>query len=83
MQIRFTKAAGKHRVGRDAARYVMATTTPQATKTKRGDDAWRYVGPDEQDRELEVIAIEVEDWNKHDPYLLVIHLMELGSRKRR
>jgi hypothetical protein len=70
VQIRFTKAAGKHRVGRDAARYVMATTTPQATKTKRGDDAWRYVGPDEQDRELEVIAIEVEDWTSMIPTCL-------------
>jgi hypothetical protein len=83
VQIRFTKAAGKHLAGRRAARYVMATTTPRSTTTKHGDPAWLYVGRDDQGRYLEVIAIEVEDWNEHDPYLLVIHLMELGSRKRR
>jgi hypothetical protein len=75
VQIRFTDAAAKHHVGKAAARYVMENTTPQAIKTKRGDDAWSYVGRDERGRELEVIAMEVEDWARHDPYLLVIHVM--------
>jgi hypothetical protein len=83
VQIRFTDAAAKHGVGKAAARFVMANTTPRATKTKRGDDAWRYIGRDEQGRELEVIAVEVEDWVKHDPYLLVIHLQVTPSGKRR
>jgi hypothetical protein len=41
------------------------------------------LGRDAEGRELEVIAVEVEDWGKHDPYLLVIHVMQTRSGKRR
>jgi hypothetical protein len=83
VQIRFTDAAAKHRVSKIAARYVMAKTTPRGIKTKRGEEAWLYVGRDEGGRELEVIAIEVEDRTSLGPCLLVIHAMPTHSQKRR
>jgi hypothetical protein len=56
VEIRFTQAARKHRIGRASVRYVMATTTPAAVTTGQGNPGWRYVGPDERGRELEIIA---------------------------
>jgi hypothetical protein len=83
VQIRFTEAAAKHGVSKAAARHVIANTTPRATRTKHGEDAWLYAGRDAWGRRIEVIAVEVEDWGKHDPYLLVIHLMRIRAGKRR
>ena len=80
--IRFTQAARKHRIGRASARHVMATTTPTATTTEQGNDAWQYLGPDERGRELEVIAVEVVSPPKGQSYLLVIHVMPTSLRRR-
>ncbi len=59
MEIRFTQAFLKHRVGRSSARYVTARTTPAGTTTSQGNPGWRYVGPDERGRDLEIIAVEI------------------------
>ena len=83
MQIRFTAAALRHGVSREDARYVIANATARDTTTKHGDAAWLYIGRDAQGRELEVIAVEIVNWHKHDPYLLVIHSMPTGDGKRR
>jgi hypothetical protein len=37
----------------------MAGTTPSLVTTSQGKDAWLYIGPDERNRELEIIAVEV------------------------
>ena len=80
--IRFTQAARKHRVGRSSARYVMAGTTPMGMVTEQGDPGWRYVGRDERERELEIIAVELEDTHYGEDVLLVIHAMPTQLRGR-
>jgi len=45
VEVRFTKAARKHRVGRAAARHEMAHTTPTATLTTHGARAWLWSAP--------------------------------------
>lgn len=75
--IRFTRAARKHRIGRAHARYVMATTTPIPTVTDSGDGAWLYVGTDDRDLELEIIAVDYPA----EELLVVIHVMPTALRK--
>ena len=82
MKIRFTKAARKHRIGRASVKYVMASTAPAQTTTDQGNVAWLYVGLDERDRELEIIAVEVERKEDHEAFLLVIHVMPTKLKKR-
>jgi hypothetical protein len=38
-------------------------------------------GPGERGRELEVIAVEIEQAGERDPFLLVIHVMPTSLRK--
>jgi len=80
--IRFTQAARKHRVGRGSARYVMARTAPTGVVTEQGNPAWRYVGRDERERELEIVAVELDDTAEGDAVLLVIHVMPTQLRRR-
>ncbi len=80
MEIRFTQAARKHRVGRAAARHVMAHTTPTGTLTTHGAPAWLWVGADDRGRELEVIAVQVHSDRDPEPVLLVIHVMPTHLR---
>ena len=82
MEIRFTQAARRHRIGRASVLWVMAHPGPIAITTKSGDVAWRWVGPDERGRELDIIAVEVQGEQDATPVLLVIHVMpnyEKGS----
>lgn len=81
VDIRFTEAAARHRIGRTAARYVMGTTEPMATTTKGGEPGWLYVGRDERGRRIEVIAVEVPARRGRAPYLLVIHVMQRKGRQ--
>lgn len=74
-EIRFTQSARKHRIGRRAVRFVMASTTPVGTTTSQGNSAWRYVGRDERNSELEIIAVELGSSESTEPTLLVIHVM--------
>lgn len=80
LEIRFTQAARKHRIGRSSARHVLAGTEPTPVTTAGGADAWLYVGHDERGRELEIIAVEVEPADHGRPYLLVIHVMPTELR---
>jgi len=73
--IRFTQAARKHRVGRSSGRYGMARTAPTGMVTEQGSQGWRYVGRDERERELEIIAVELEDTHDGEDVLLVIYVM--------
>lgn len=78
-EIRFTRSAPRHRIGRTSARHVMASTEPMLVTTAGGVDAWLYIGRDERGRELEIIAIAVQP-PTGPPYLLVIHIMPTEFR---
>lgn len=75
-EIKFTKAARKHKIGRAHVRYVMATTIPADTVSPQGEPGWLYIGPDDRGIELEVVAVEIEDDS-----LLVIHAMPTQYRR--
>jgi hypothetical protein len=81
LEIRFAQAARKHRVGRASVRHVMSTVIPAGTVTTQGNRAWVYIGADERDRELEVIAVEIGPRQGQSSYLLVIHAMPTSLRK--
>jgi hypothetical protein len=81
LEIRFTQAARRHRIGRASVRHVLSTATPAGTVTTQGNQAWIYTGADERGRELEVIAVEIGSQQEQGPYLLVIHAMPTSLRK--
>jgi hypothetical protein len=81
LEIRFTQAARKHRIGGASVRHVMSTVIPAGTVTTQGNQAWVYLGADERGRELEVIAVEIGPQQGQRPYLLVIHAMPTSLRK--
>jgi hypothetical protein len=81
MEIRFTQAARRHRIGRASVRWMLANTMPTGVMTNHGSPAWRWVGADERGRELEVIAVEVQGDRDPEPVLLVIHVMPTDLKK--
>ena len=60
----------------------MATVAPSVTVTPQGNAAWFYVGRDERDRELEIIAVELGSDAGGDQVLLVAHVMPTRLRGR-
>ena len=80
MEVRFTQAARKHRIGRASVRHVLANSDPTGVTTGQGNPGWHYVGPDDRNRELEIIAVEIEGSPEH--VLLVIHVMPTRLRGR-
>ena len=74
------RSARKHRIGRASARHVLATAEPSAVTTTRGTEAWRYTGPDERERELEIIALDVQPPDGGQAYLLVIYVIPTQLR---
>ncbi len=50
--------------------------------TEQGSPGWRYVGRDERERELEIIAVELDDTQDGEDVLLVIHVMPTQLRGR-
>ena len=81
MEIQFTQAARRHRIGRASVRWMLARTTPISATTASGSPAWRWVGLDERGRELEVVAVEVQGDRDPEPVLLIIHVMPTHFRK--
>lgn len=75
VRVEFTSASRRHRIGRAHVRYVLATARPDLIVTNRGEQGWRYVGPDDRDVVLEVIAVETDR-----DTLLVIHVMPYSFR---
>jgi hypothetical protein len=74
--IRFTRGSRKHRVGKNSAHHVIATTAATiSTDPDTGETTLSWVADDERRRELEIVAIE-----KPDCYL-VIHVMPTHYRK--
>jgi len=76
VNIEFTQASRRHKIGRAHVRHVMATTQPTPITTYRGAEGWLYVGPDERGRVLEIIAVTTEA-----DTLLVIHAMPYHFRE--
>lgn len=58
-------------------RHVLTTVAPVVVTTSSGDSGWLYVGPDDRDVTLEIVAVEVEEG-----VLLVIHAMPRVYRRR-
>ena len=81
MEIRFAKAARRHRIGRSSARYAMTHAQPTAVTTAQGNAAWHYLGADDRGRELEIIAVEVPAEGHRPAALLVIHVMPTHLRE--
>lgn len=62
------------------ARHVVAITIPTEVTTAQGNPGWRYVGRDQRNRQLEIIAVEVSPGNGAT-YLLVVHVMPITLRR--
>lgn len=74
--IRFTRGSRKHRIGRRSAHHVMAmTAATETTDPDTGLVTLSWIGTDDRDRELEIVAIEKPDC------FLVIHVMPTHYRK--
>ncbi len=81
VEIRFTQAARRHRIGRASTRFVLANTEPTAITTAEGGPAWIWVGVDERGRELEIVAVQAQRERDPEPVLLVLHVMPSHYRK--
>ena len=81
MEIRFTQAARRHRIGRASARFVLANSIPTDITTAEGSPAWLWVGVDERGRELEIVAVQTQGEKDPEPVLLVLHVMPTHYRK--
>jgi len=73
---RFAQSARKHRIGKASARYVMDKYEPTRFDDE-GSMKLLWVGKDERDRELEVIAVD------QDTRILVIHVMPTDFKNRK
>jgi len=73
---RFAQSARKHRIGKTSARYVMDKYEPTRFDDE-GSMKLLWVGKDERDRELEVIAVD------QDTRILVIHVMPTDFKNRK
>ena len=76
MEIRFTKSARKHRIGKGRALYVIENYSPGYVHGRLNTkDKLIWVGIDDRGLELEIVAVAGND------YLLVIHVMPTIFRK--
>jgi hypothetical protein len=81
MEIVFTRAARKHRIGRAHARHVILNTVPEHRPGAglHGDAILWFVGRDRRGVELEIAAIELIE----EQILLVTHVMPTALRRKR
>src|SRR5699024_10611511 len=77
VEVRWSRSARRHRIGRGSAREVMAARDTSITTavTNRGEQALRYVGTDSRGRGLEIVAVVYPN------FLLVIHVMPTRYRE--
>lgn len=81
MEIRWTQAARRHRIGRTHALHVMSTIEGRPITTDRGDQGLLFVGLDDRGLELEIVAAIVTP-PEREPFLLIIHVMPTDLRKQ-
>lgn len=76
-EVRWTRGARKHGIGRGSARHVIRTIEHVAVPPGPGesDPRWWWVGDDERGRGLEVVAVDLPDGR-----LLVIHVFPTAFR---
>ncbi|WP_146211192.1 hypothetical protein [Quadrisphaera granulorum] len=72
----FTQAARKHKVGKAHALHVLHTCPGWPIRSKRGEEALLFVGPDDRGLELELLVVFVPDG------LLVLHVMPTALRRK-
>ena len=78
MEVKFTRSARKHRIGKVHAMHVMTSVEPVILPADEDhDERLVWVGEDERGVELEVVAIQLPD------LVLVIHVMPTHFRRRR
>lgn len=78
MEVRFSRSARKHRIGKAHALAVMEQGEPTVVPADgQEDERWLWVGLDDRGLELEIVAIVLGD------LLLVIHVMPTHYRRRR
>ncbi|HSO03445.1 MAG TPA: hypothetical protein VLQ92_03110 [Candidatus Limnocylindrales bacterium] len=77
MMVRFTQSARKHRIGRAHALYVMDNSEPTVLEEPDQPRRLVWLGADDRGLMLEIVAIETPD------YLLIIHVMPHGLRRRK
>lgn len=84
LELRFTQAARRHRIGRGHVVFVVDRYTPTATSTPRGDAALEWYGEDSTGRELHVVVVVLEPGDDPlDPDMgLVVHVMPTALRGR-
>jgi hypothetical protein len=77
MELRFTQAARRHRIGKARAIHVIEHSNPTPTVSKYGEPALEWTGDDGSGRELNIIAVVLAP--SGDPLApdraLVIHVM--------
>ena len=77
MQIKFTQAARKHRIGKARALFVIENNSFTEIVGEDGKDQRMWQGPDDRGLELEIIAVILNE------YLLVTHVMPTNLRRRK
>ena len=77
MQIKFTQAARKHRIGKAHALFVIENNPFFVVTDEVGRVQRVWQGLDDRGVELEVIAVVLKE------YLLVIHVMPANFRGRK
>jgi hypothetical protein len=84
VNLKWARAATKHRISRERSRYVIAhcglrfEQNPPAGSPENASMRLVFLGDDEEGAALEVMAVELED-----DALLVIHAMPLRDRYRK
>lgn len=76
MRLKFTRSSRRHRIGRAHALHVIETSTPVITVNMRGEDEYRWTGPDDRGVGLEIAAVVVAD-----DTLLILHVMPTNYRR--
>jgi hypothetical protein len=77
MQIKFTQAARKHRIGKAHALFVIENNPFILIANEAGANQRIWQGLDDRGVELEVIAVVLSE------YLLVTHVMPTNFRRRK
>ena len=77
MQIKFTQAARKHRIGKAHALFVIENNPFFVVTDEVGRVQRVWQGQDDRGVELEVIAVVLKE------YLLVTHVMPANFRRRK
>jgi hypothetical protein len=84
VNLRWARAATKHRISRERSRYVIDhcglrfEQDPPADAPENASSRLVFLGDDDEGTALEVMAVELED-----DTLLVIHAMPLRDRYRK